>query len=186
MPSIISGSDNFNSAAATGGFGQVFTSSGTFTIPTGVTALKAYACGGGGGSSNNNTNGGGGAGATAIKFLTGLTPGATLTVTIGAGGGAGGTGGDTTISSGTQVISTLTGGGGGPATNFNGGIGGTATGGDINMRGGGGQGYGQQVGAYAGGDSFFCGGNRGTNGTLGAGGGSYNTSGGSGVVMFEW
>ena len=33
----------------TGGRGQAFTSNGTFTIPTGVTALKITVLGGGGG-----------------------------------------------------------------------------------------------------------------------------------------
>src|SRR6266571_2302923 len=72
---------------------QVFTSSGTFTIPAGVTAVKVTVVGGGGGGAGcNNSNGPGGSGAaTAVKWLSGLTPGNTLTVTIG-GGGAGGTG----------------------------------------------------------------------------------------------
>jgi hypothetical protein len=52
--------------------------------------------GGGGAGANSGGgygayNGGGGAGATAIKYLTSLTPGNTLTITIGAGG-AGATG----------------------------------------------------------------------------------------------
>jgi hypothetical protein len=41
-----------------------------------------------------SSGGGGGGGGTAIKYLTGLTPGNTLTITIGAGGApnGGGTG----------------------------------------------------------------------------------------------
>ena len=61
--------------------GQVFTSSGTFTIPTGVTALKVNVVGGGGGS-GSGYSGGGGAGGAAISYLTGLTAGNTLTVTV--------------------------------------------------------------------------------------------------------
>ena len=43
-----------------GGRGQVFTSSGTFTVPTGVTAIKVRGCsgGGGGGSAAGSSNGG--------------------------------------------------------------------------------------------------------------------------------
>lgn len=124
--------------------GQVFTSSGTFTVPAGVTALKVTIVGGGGGGNDSNAGQNGGAGGTssfgayvssgggggatgggdgsigtntsssydsvpniiygkgagghrsgdnyggyglpAVKFITGLTPGATVTVTIGAGG----------------------------------------------------------------------------------------------------
>ena len=40
-----------------GVLGQVFTSSGTFTIPTGVTALKITVVGGGGGAGNSGWNG---------------------------------------------------------------------------------------------------------------------------------
>lgn len=39
-------------SAYIGGRGQVFTSSGTFTVPDGVTAVKVRGCGGGGGSGN--------------------------------------------------------------------------------------------------------------------------------------
>jgi hypothetical protein len=141
-----------------GGQGQVFTSNGTFTIPTGITALKVTVVGGGGGGNSSwgqNTdppaNGtGGGSGATAISYLTGLTPGNTLAVTVGAGGtspnaygglGAAGTGGSSTVASGTQSISTITGGGGaggGILINNQGGLGGaggTASGGTINIPG---------------------------------------------------
>jgi len=143
-------------SAYVGAKGQSFTSGGTFTIPTGVTALKVtvQSAGGGGGSGQGDgqTNGGnggassfgtyvsctgggggkcnaqggtngtngsitfgagtsgfsaggyvgmlpgygaggqfnGGAGAFSIAFITGLTPGETVTVTVGSGG-AGGT-----------------------------------------------------------------------------------------------
>ena len=98
---------------------QVFTSSGTFSIPTGVTAVKVTVVGGGGGSGaargNENGSGSGGAGgaAVAIKFLTGLTPGATLGVTVGSGGTAGtstvngGAGGFSRVASGSQTITTI-------------------------------------------------------------------------------
>lgn len=143
---------------------QKFTSSGTFTVPTGITKLKVTTVGGGGGSASSDTGitrtggtggttsfgaytsatgGGGGSaraacgctpgassqggsgsgtgdvrypgysiyaygggydagygstagsgiggpGGTAVKWITGLTPGSTVTVTIGAGGTGGG------------------------------------------------------------------------------------------------
>lgn len=124
--------------------GQVFTTSGTFTIPTGVTAIKVQvvgAGGGGGGSSSNNCSGGcgggGGGGAVARQWFTGLTPSNTLTVTIGAAGtaggagSAGGTGGTSSIASGTQTITTTSaaggvgGNGGPPNSGGSGGAGGT-------------------------------------------------------------
>jgi hypothetical protein len=126
------------------------TSSATITIPSGVTRLRVTLVGGGGGGSGSsvalNAGGAGGGGATCIKYLTGLTPGNTLSLTIGAGGtggapgNAGGAGGDTTLSSGSQTITTLTAGGGagGAMGAFAGvnGAGGTATNGDLNISGG--------------------------------------------------
>ena len=47
-------------AKSSGGIrGQVFTSSGTFTVPTGVTSVKVRGCGGGGGSGGGGSNTGG-------------------------------------------------------------------------------------------------------------------------------
>ena len=127
---------------------QVFTSNGTFTIPTGVTALKVTVVGGGGGSGNavagacsDGVTGGGSGAGTAISYLTGLTPGNTITVTVGAGGGIASNGGNSTITSGTQSVTTITGGGGlGSPNRTNdresvGRVGGTATGGQINING---------------------------------------------------
>lgn len=122
-------------AGASGGqFAQVFTSSGTFTIPTGVTGLYVEVVGGGGGGGGNNswdsTGGSGGGGAYTRQWYSGLTAGNTLTITVGAAGtagtstGAGGAGGTSQISSGTQTVVTCTaggGGGGGPAGSGGGG-----------------------------------------------------------------
>lgn len=91
---------------------QVFTSSGTFTVPTGVTEIFVTACGGGGGGAgggytSSSQGWGGGGGASSIlrtRSLT-VTPGASVTVTIGAAGGGGGfhgnggSGGTTTVGS---------------------------------------------------------------------------------------
>ena len=105
----------------------VYTSAGTFTIPTGKTVVKVtvVAGGGGGGGTNGLSSFGGGGGGSAITYLTGLTPGNTLTVTRGTGGaggasgggGNGSTGGTSSVSSGTQTITTVsaTGGNGGVA-----------------------------------------------------------------------
>ena len=190
--------------------GQVFASNGTFTIPAGVTAVKVIVTGGGAGGQfpsapcggGANLGNGGGAGATAMSYLTGLTPGATLAVVIGGAGGAGGSGGanggaggNSTVASGTQTISTITGGGGtggGAGTNGTG-NGGTASGGTINTRGGSSNGGG-------GGASFYGGGNFGgygssdSGGAIGSGGnggfnsgsGNAGTAGKAGLVVFEW
>lgn len=136
---------------------QIFTSNGTFTIPTGITALKVTVIGGGGGGGGAASTvtdasiGGSGAGAgSAVSYLTSLTPANTLAVTIGAGGtggvgsgAAGGTGGNSTVASGTQTITTITGNGGGGGTGGVAGTsgvssvsGGTATNGDLNITGG--------------------------------------------------
>jgi hypothetical protein len=67
---------------------QVFTSSGTWTKPAGVTAVYVTVTGGGGGAgageANYNSLSGGGAGGTAIKWIT--NPGASESVTVGPGG----------------------------------------------------------------------------------------------------
>ena len=115
--SNITFNDSTTQSTAFGGnaiFGQAFTSSGTFTIPSGVTALKVTVVGGGGnggGVSGSAPAGGGGgsAGSTAIKYFTGLTSGNTLAVTVG------GVGGTSSVASGTQTITTVSAGGSGGA-----------------------------------------------------------------------
>jgi hypothetical protein len=139
MPSIISGNDNFNSSAAVGTRGQVFTSNGTFTLPAGVSAVKVTVVGGGGNSgaapSSGNCGMGGGGGGAAIKYLSGLTSGNTLAVTV---GGAGGT---SSVASGTQSITTISATGGATgvtaaADRTNPTLGGSGSNGDINITGG--------------------------------------------------
>ncbi len=138
---------------------QVFTASGTFTIPSGTLSTTAFKFtvvgaggGGGGGDQSGGGGAGGGAGGTAIKWLTGLTAGNTITVTVGAAGtagtsgGNGGSGGNSTIASGTETITTVTGNGGGGGTGgsgvgsspLRGAAGGSASNGDTNARGQGG------------------------------------------------
>jgi len=82
------------SQAAGGGSGgqvysQLFTTSGTWTAPTGVTRVRVWCIGGGGGGAFNNSCSGngayGGGGGTAVGVYT-VVPGTGYTVTIGAGG----------------------------------------------------------------------------------------------------
>jgi len=177
----------------------VYTSNATFTIPAGITRLKVTVVGGGGNGGVNGTSGGGGGGGggTAIAYLTGLTPGNTLAVTVGGAGTA------STVASGTQSISTITGGGGtaGVANGLDV-AGGTASGGSLNIVGG----YGGRTGSVsgvgtqsgAGGSSLFAqpvantAANQatGTAGALygggGAGGVTTGGAGAAGVVVFEY
>ena len=103
----------------------------TFTIPAGVTSLEVVAMGGGSGA---NSPQGGGSGASLQAGLTGLTPGNTISITVGIGGLAALAGSATIISSGTQTIPTLN-APGGRANSFGGVL---ATGGDVNAIGNGG------------------------------------------------
>ncbi|HEV7523219.1 MAG TPA: hypothetical protein VGP89_19110 [Candidatus Angelobacter sp.] len=190
---------------------QIFASSGTHTIVSATE--KATVCGaggGGGGATASNNGGGGGSGGAAIKWLTGLTPGNTIAVTVGAAGTAGttgnpgGTGGNSTIASGTQTITTVTafggGGGNGNGTQSTGGSGGAvATNADSPMGGNSGiDGFGISGGA---GGGIFGGGGPSSNGGLagnaatsfcaggggaGAGGARSGGAGAAGQVVFEW
>ena len=113
-------------SAYIGGRGQVFTSSGTFTVPEGVTSVKVRGCGGGSGAVSGGTTSFGvycsATGGTTVedgtssggdipnaytwyagtygyglgyanggyfeKYITGLTPGESIIVTVGYGGQA--------------------------------------------------------------------------------------------------
>lgn len=82
-----------------GGFSnfQVFNSSGTFTVPAGITKVMVELWGagggggggGGGGYSNHGGNGGGGGGGGYVKDILNVSPGQSINVTIGSGGGYG-------------------------------------------------------------------------------------------------
>ena len=109
---------------------QVFTTNGTFFVPTNVTRIKVELWGGGGGGGKGNNSsyngGGGGAGGYAFNVLN-VTPGASYPVTVGTGGTNGVAG---TFSSFSNLLG-ATGGGAGTnaASNANGGggIGGATT-----------------------------------------------------------
>jgi hypothetical protein len=131
-----------STAAILGIRATVFTSSGTFTIPAGVTAVKVTVVGGGGGGGSGNTAGspeklgsGGGSGGIAIEWITGLTPGSTVSVTVGSGGTAvNGTSGTSGSTSSFGSYCTATGGGGG-GSNLVGGSGGAGSGGTFDYTG---------------------------------------------------
>jgi hypothetical protein len=176
---------------------QVFTSSGTWTKPTGITKVMVEVQGGGssGTSANsaNSKNTHGGSGGYAKKLID-VSLISSATITVGAGG-AGVTsfpsnaGGDSIWSDGTN---TVTGGGAGAAgtANYTGGVGGTASGGDLNINGRHGGGY----AVYSGTDSMFgFGGNYGTTATTtnsfeptGYGSGSVGLYGDGIVIVTEY
>ena len=68
---------------------QTFTSTGTFTVPTGVTTISVYAVGGGGGSGFQDSQGTGAGGATVWADDISVTPGEILIVGVGTGGDGG-------------------------------------------------------------------------------------------------
>ena len=199
------------------GFSQLqsFTSSGTFTVPIGVTRLRAtvIGAGGSGGTHANLPGGGGGSGATGIRILSGLTPGSQVTVTVGAAGtapsggatGPGGNGGSSSFGAYVSATGGFGGGGGAVSTTTGGGGGGTAVGGDLNFAGT--CGTDSTIQAAKGGDGGGAGSGRGTTGYLtgltaqgygggGGGGGASSTTGtgsgapggngGPGLVIVEY
>lgn len=91
---------------------QTFTSSGTWTCPTGVTYVEAILVAGGGAT---NGMAGGGGGEVKRAWLS-VTSGTAYTVTIGAGGSSGGAGGSSSFGG---LLSCT--GGAGPASPFSGG-----------------------------------------------------------------
>jgi hypothetical protein len=191
---------------ATTGSVTLFTSSGsgqTFTVPTGVTKVKVTIIGGGaaGGASANSgvdygNGGGGGAGGAAIKWLTGLVPAGTLTVTVGAAAGT------SSVASGTSnTITTVSATGGTAGTagttgqniyTAQGGAGGVGSNGDLNITGGAGSngGYTQTTARAGGaGGASIMGGGGATGvagGAYGGGGGGNSGAGSVGLVMFEY
>ena len=150
----------------------VFTASGTFSVPAGVSAADVLVVAGGGGASEDTYAGGGyyggGAGAGGLIYRPSMpvTPGGTVTVTVGNGGVASNKGQD-------SVFGTLTakGGGYGRGECQGGQPGGSGAGG-----GKGGQGGGSGIQPTQGGDSGTYG-----FGTPGGTSGPYSGGGGGGA-----
>ena len=163
---------------------HTFTSSGTLSPLTPVTASYLVVAGGGG--CNNDSSGGGGAGGLLTSSTT-LYSGATYIVTVGAGG-AYTTNGSDSILSGTGLTTiTATGGGraGGAVTSITGGNGGSGGGG-----GGGGTpntgGTGVSGQGFAGGSGNatgnYTGGGGGGSSAVGSAGGTAGGNGGAGTA----
>jgi hypothetical protein len=173
---------------------QSFTSSGTFSVPSGITSVDVLvvAGGGGGGAQNSQATGGGGAGGLIFRPGFTVTPGGTVSVTVGCGG-AGVAPANTGNTGQDSVFGTLTakGGGGGRAAtpaNGNGGSGGGASEYCSALTAGtatqptqpgdsGTYGFGNNGGTYSG-QGYVAGGGGGAGAVGGAGGGP---SGGAGV-----
>jgi hypothetical protein len=182
---IIAGSFNFDAILTTG--------TSTWVVPPYVYKIKVTVIGGGGGAASFVYPGGGGAGGGCIGVFA-VTPGDSYTAVVGAGGGRGSTGGSSSFSGPGISITCL---GGRADTTRQGGSGGTASGGQLNVTGG--SGGGTSSFSYApvpglGGNSFFGGGGGdGRNGSPNTGGGgggiasnSGGGSGGSGIVIVEY
>ena len=105
-----------------------FTSSGTWTVPDGVTSCRVFVIGGGGGGRIGYSPKPGGLGGWVYAYISNLTPGANITATVGTGGAfQAGTGGTSSFGS----YATGTGGAGvptvGDAANGTGSVGSGAT-----------------------------------------------------------
>ncbi len=127
---------------------QTFTSSGTWTKPSGISKVivEVQGAGGGGGYiSHGSNNGGAGGGGGYSKKLIDVSSISSATITVGSGGALGNSSSRTGVNGGDSVWSdsanTVTGGGGagggggGSNTRYKGGNGGSASGGDFNIDG---------------------------------------------------
>jgi len=176
---------------------EIFTASGTFSVPSGISSVEVLVVGGGGGGggyagalANGYYSGGGGAGGLVYNPSYPVTPGGTVSVTVGDGGGgsAGPAQGGDGQSSAFGTITAQGGGGGGaanrPGNGDPGRAGGSGGGGGSYLEGssagsggpgqqgpsGGGTGYGNNGGAAA------------QNGPAGGGGGGAGAAGSNGVM----
>ncbi len=182
----------------------VFTANGTYTVPPSVTQIWVSGCAGGGGggggggtvgSSGNvggGGGGGGGAGQSTIKQPISVTPGDSLSITIGAAGvgGAGGAntgaagangtaGGNTVLTDSTSATTLLTLAGGGAG---NGGAGQTSTtAGPPDGGAGGGGGPGYPAGSWGSDGNYTGNGGDGASNPFGGGGGSGRAANGAGI-----
>jgi hypothetical protein len=187
-------------------FSQAFTTSGTFIVPNQVTRLRVTVIGGGGGGGSVATGsgggGGGGGGGRGTAWLSGVTPGLLIPVTVGGfgvgvGASAGTNGSTSSFGSYCSAIGGAGGGVGSSSTNGYGGAGGTVAGAGVYFTGS--SGTDAVPGVSRGGDGGGGGGKGGSgaaNGqnavTWGTGGGGASGagfsggSGGGGLVIVEW
>jgi hypothetical protein len=123
---------------------QVFGTSGTFIVPSGVSRVRVKVIGGGGAGGTHATmpGGGGGAGGQAVSIIPGFVAGTAVPVTVGAAGvgsptpGNGGNGGTSSFGVFVSATGGLGGIGGTAAVNTAGAIGGIGVGGIVNYAGG--------------------------------------------------
>jgi hypothetical protein len=201
---LTSNGTSWTSAAAGGGgytSMQVFTSTGTWTRPAGVTKVMVIVTaggGGGGGTPNDSQRGGGAGGGTAIETID-VSSTSSAAVTVGAAGTAGAADGNDGGAGGTSSFASFcsaTGGAGGEGSSGDGSdiaatAGGTGSGGDINLKGGDAYYFARTAAANwggppTGGGSYWGPGGvgqyrgtsvgGGTTGTYGTGGGGSNTA----------
>ena len=114
-------SDRIFSITVNGPQSTSFTSSGTFSVPSGVSSVDVLVVGGGGAGGKGSSQGGGGGGAGGLIYRPGftVTPGGTITVTVGSGGGDNTSAGSRGEDGQDSVFGTLTAKGGGAAGCFN-------------------------------------------------------------------
>ena len=175
---------------------QTFNSSGTFSVPSGVANVDVLVIAGGGGGkpTSGDTVGGGGAGGLIFMPNSPVTPGGTVSVTVGSGGGSGSSGQDSAF--GTLTAKGGGSGGGQPQPDSSGRPGGSGGGGgrgDYGSSGGtatqptqpgnsGAYGFGNNGGASLGQTGIGAGGGGGAGGTGGNSFGSQPHGGGVGGV----
>lgn len=164
----------------TAGVGQTsYTTAGTFTftVPPGVYSISAVCVGGGGGggggeSGRNEGVTGGGGGALCYGTIP-VTPGESLTITVGSGGNGGGSGNDGTAGGTTTIVrgvtNLITAGGGGAGQERSTG---TVNGGTRSVD--------ASVTNSGGGNGGNSGGNSTDTGSGGGGAGGYSGNGGAG------
>ncbi|MBP2657929.1 MAG: hypothetical protein H6Q69_961 [Firmicutes bacterium] len=148
---------------------SMFTSSGTFTVPSSVSTVYVSMSGGGGGG--GSSSGGGGA-AAVLKQGVSVTAGSFITVTVGSGGTAATTGG--TSSFGSDITCAGGGAGSGATPGVAGGTGGASGSGTF---------------GYGGGSIFGAGGSNSSSYSAGGGyggGGGTSGAGSAGMVLVEW
>lgn len=163
------------------------TGAGSFTIPadwTSVNSIHVLGAGAGGKTGAAAASGGGGAGQ--YRTITNITktPGASITISVGAAGGAGANGGNTWWDGASFNTGTVNAQGGQTTATGTGGVGGsTGTGGSGNNGGPGGVGPTGTSGGGAGGGAAGPGGVGGTggDGRTGGGGNDFGGSGGGGA-----